>query len=647
MISHGLPSMAHPMDMPDTVTIGLTPEQALEEFVRIAQGDDEELCKPPEPMQAILKLIDASATDEEHRRHPDLLCIPCGIGKSTAVSWRIWETLCRNDGHGLIAITDDVKRLNGYLTPQDENLRRYLADNNNQITLMSASNAAQAHQRQFLTPILLMTTQRFLSISRDRFFQYLTWRGGDRPLILIDEYTPMREIAILSLADVNDIATMLEQGVSNAVNQVEKLWCIEQWEYTRIRLSKELKRLESARPEEHVSSFFYYNPERRMTQDDQRFWRFVRSNVASFMEFKNGHTLKRLEQVYRIETEGALYQGRRDKEYSNKLAIMLDHRDRFADLNAKMIILDGTADLHPDYRQDYIRRVDIAEYPSLYRRLDHLTIRIFNVPTSKRRLLDKENGDKLKQCIADEVTRKVGAAAENTPIFTYSDTEKFFRKAGFRQVEHFGNIKGSNDYRNEHLIVQIGLNRCEPLYYEAYALYSDPQRIAHLRKMPQDEGSDAIKLVTEAPKAIENLMNRMLLVDIEQNFYRSAIRKADCAQDVEYWMFFNSDYHRELIEMMRARYGQLGARVMPPEELEGFKEFKSLTRKTEKPTTVQLYSEYLNSKPSGFEFTRGDILRETGITNAAFSSMLRVHPEIKERLKNMRVPGKERVYRKP
>ena len=113
MISHGLPSMAHPMDMPDTVTIGLTPEQALEEFVRIAQGDDEELCKPPEPMQAILKLIDASAADEEHRRHPDLLCIPCGIGKSTAVSWRIQKTLCRNDGHGLIAITDDVKRLNG------------------------------------------------------------------------------------------------------------------------------------------------------------------------------------------------------------------------------------------------------------------------------------------------------------------------------------------------------------------------------------------------------------------------------------------------------------------------------------------------------------------------------------------------------
>jgi len=647
MINHGLPSIAHSMDTPDKVSSFLPPEQALEEFIRIARGDDEESCKPPEPMRSILKLIDASAADEKHRRHPDLLCIPCGIGKSTAVSWRIRETLCRNDGHGLIAITDDVKRLNGYLTPQDEKLKEYLTEHNKQITLMSAGNAAHAHQRQFLTPILLMTTQRFLSMSRDRFSQYLTWRGGDRPLILIDEYTPLREIAIISLADVNDIATMLEQGVSNAVNQVEKLWCIEQWEYTRKRLAKELKHLESARPEEHVSSFFYYNPERRMTQDDLRFWRFVRSNIASFMGFKNGHALKRLEQVYRIETEGALYQGRRDKEYSNKLAIMLDHRDRFADLSAKMIILDGTADLHPDYRQDYIRRVDIAEYPSLHRRLDHLTIRIFNVPTSKRRLLDKENGDKLKQCIADEVTRKVGTAAENTPIFTYSDTEKFFRKAGFRHVEHFGNIKGSNDYRNEHLIVQIGLNRCEPLYYEAYALYSDPQRIAQLRTMPQDQGSDAIKLVTEEPKAIENLMNRMLLVDIEQNFYRSAIRKADCTQDVEYWMFFNADYHRELIEMMRARYGRLGARVMPPEQLTGFKEFKSLTRKTEKPTTVQLYSEYLNSKPSGFEFTRGDILRETGITNAAFSSMLRAHPEIKERLKNMRVPGKERVYRKP
>ena len=492
-----------------------------------------------------------------------------------------------------------------------------------------------------------MTTQRFLSMSPTRFSQYLTWKGGDRPLILIDEYTPLREIAIVSLADINDIATMLEQGVSNAVNQVEKNWCIEQWEQTRKRLIKELKRLESARPEERVSSFFYFNPEQRMTQDDLRFWRFIQGNRASFMAYENGQTLRRLQQVYRFEKEGALYQGRRNKEYSNKLAMMIDRHDRLVNLNAKVIILDGTADLHPDYRQDYIRRVDIAEYPALHRRLNHLTIRIFNVPTSKRRLLDKENGDKLKQCIANEVKRKIGAAAKNTPLFTYSDTEKFFRKAGFRHVEHFGNIKGSNDYRNEHLIVQIGLNRCESLYYETYALFSDPQRITHLRTMTRDQSSEAIKLVTEEPKAIENLMNQMLLVDIEQNFYRSAIRQADCTQDVEYWIFFNSDQHRQLIEMMKHRYERLGARIMPPEELTGFKEFKSLTRKTEKPTTVQLYSEYLNSKPSGFEFTRGDILRETGITNAAFNSMLRAHPEIKERLEGMRIPGKMRVYRKP
>lgn len=647
MINHGLPSTPHPIDMPDTVSCYPTPEQVFKEFIRIVQRDDKELFKPPEPMQTILNLIDASATDEAHRCHPDLLCIPCGIGKSTAISWKIQETLHRRDGHGLIAITDNIDRLNAYLTPQDERLKEYLFEHSKQITLMSASNAIDAHQRQFVTPILLMTTQRFLSMSRARFSQYLTWKGGDRPLILIDEYTPLREIAIISLADINDIATMLEQGVSNTVNQVEKNWCIEQWEQTRNRLSKELKRLENARPEECVSSFYYFNPEQRMTQNDLRFWRFILGNLPSFMEFKNGQALKRLKQVYRLEMEGALYQGRRNREYSNKLALMIDRHDRLVNLNAKLIILDGTADLHPDYQQDYIRRVDIAEYPALQRRLDHLTIRIFNVPTSKRRLLDKKDGDKLKQHIADEVKLKIGTAAENTPIFTYSDTEKFFRKTGFHRVEHFGNIKGSNDYCNEHLIVQIGLNRCEPLYYEAYALFSDPQRITRLRTMTCDQSSEAIKLVIEEPKAIKKLMNQMLLVDIEQNFYRSAIRKADCTQDVEYWMFFNSDHHPELIEMMKNRYGRLGARVMPPEELAGFKEFKSLTRKTEKPTTVQLYSEYLNSKPSGFEFTRGDILRETGITNAAFSSMLRAHPEIKERLENMRIPEKMRVYRKP
>ena len=646
MINRGIPANNHPMTIHDPVSGCLAPERALEEYVWIAQLKDEDLYEPPEPIQSVLQLINESATDEANRHFIDLLGISCGIGKSTAISWKIRDTLNRNDGHGLIAITDDIKRLNGYLTPQDEKLRQYLAEQNEQITLMSASNVSEAQLRQHQTPILLMTTQRFLSTSNDRFSQYLTWQGGDRPLILVDEHVPLREIAIISLADINDIATMLEQGVSNAVNQVEKRWCTEQWEQTRKRLSTELKRLESARPEERVSSCFYFNPKQSMTDDDLRFWQFIRSNTASFMEFKNGQTLKRLEQVYRIEKEGAMYQGRRDSDYSNKLATMVNHRLRFTALNAKTIILDGTADLHPDYQQDYIHRVDIAKYPSLHRRLDHLTIRIFNVPTSKRRLLDKENGEKLKQCIADKIMRKVGAEAENTPIFTYSDTEHFFRKAGFKRVEHFGNIKGSNDYRDEHLIIQIGLNRCEPLYYEAYALYLDSQRIAQLPTMTQEQGADAIKLVTRASNTIENLMNRLLLVDIEQNLYRSAIRKADCTQDVEYWMFFNTEYHRELIRMMKERYEKIGARVMPPEDLTGFRELKSLTRKTEKPTTIQIYSKYIDSKPSGFEFTRGDILQDTGITNSAFSSMLRAHPEHRERLENMRVPGKKRVYRK-
>ena len=99
--------------------------------------------------------------------------------------------------------------------------------------------------------------------------------------------------------------------------------------------------------------------------------------------------------------------------------------------------------------------------------------------------------------------------------------------------------------------------------------------------------------------------------------------------------------------MMKERYERLGARIMPPEKPTGFRTFKSLIRKAKSPTTVQLYSEYLNSKSSGFEFTRGDILRDTGITNAAFNSMLRAHPEIKVRLEDMRVPGKLRIYQKP
>lgn len=645
MIKNGLPSIPHPTGILDSsTTFGtLTPEHCLEEFAPIVQCNTESALKPPETIQCILDLINECAADEANKTYVDLLSIPCGIGKSTAVSWKIRETLLRNDGHGLIVITDDIARLNDYLAARDPELAKFLSDNKNRITLMDAHNAAEAYHQQHFTPVLLMTTQRFLSMTNERFAEYLTWSGGDRPLILIDEYVPLREIAIISLADINDIATMLEQAIPNTANQVEKQWCIEQWECVRTRFTQTFKRFETTYPEEQSSSFFYFNENRRMTDDDQRFWRFMQHNTQALMQHKHGLTLKCLHHVYYIETHGALYQGRKHKEYSNKLAVMIDHRNRFTSLPAKAIILDGTADLHPDYQQDYVRRINTAPYPLLYRKLDHLTIRIFSVPSSKRRLMDKKNGHRLMQCLIDGLVRKLGAQAKDTPLFTYSTTERFFRKAGFQHVEHFGNIKGSNAYRSESLIVQVGLNRFEPLYYEAYALFCEWD-VEQLRAMTPKKRTSVIRRTIHNKDRVNTLMHRMILVDIEQNIYRSAIRNTDCAEDVEYWLFFHAEYHPELIRFMKERYELLDARIPDSEEMPEFKEFKTLTRKAKTPTALQLYTAYISSLPAGTVFTRADILHATGIKEAALKSMFRAHPEHKKRLEDMRIPGKERVY---
>lgn len=43
-----------------------------------------------------------------------MLSIPCGSGKSTALTRLISEVLARNDGEGLIIVTDSVDRMKEY-----------------------------------------------------------------------------------------------------------------------------------------------------------------------------------------------------------------------------------------------------------------------------------------------------------------------------------------------------------------------------------------------------------------------------------------------------------------------------------------------------------------------------------------------------
>lgn len=99
----------------------------------------------------ILSAIKSAATDTEHKDKVSVLSIPCGSGKSTALTKLIYDVIKHESSEGLIIVTDSVARMGEYWTPEAENpafddkLLRFIKRHHNAVAVIicqeSSSNS--------------------------------------------------------------------------------------------------------------------------------------------------------------------------------------------------------------------------------------------------------------------------------------------------------------------------------------------------------------------------------------------------------------------------------------------------------------------------------------------------------------------------
>lgn len=115
----------------------------------------------------ILSAIKAAAANEEYKDKVSVLSIPCGSGKSTALTRLIYDVLRRDNGEGLIIVTDSIERMGEYWKPETENpafddeLLRFIRWHRNDVAVMNRQNYDQMRIRQHYVPVVVLTTQRY------------------------------------------------------------------------------------------------------------------------------------------------------------------------------------------------------------------------------------------------------------------------------------------------------------------------------------------------------------------------------------------------------------------------------------------------------------------------------------------------------
>lgn len=550
----------------------------------------------------------------------------CGVGKSTYINYRISDYLrhkisdtIRNKPDGLIVITDSIDRMKEYLhdddksSEQDHNMKsaedvftEFLLRNKDNIAFITKDTATDELKTQRRKQILMLTTQRFFNLSREEIIAFTKYTGGKRNKIIFDEKPFLIEHRQFDIKSFNDIDSALHLTIDDSVDFEEKIWIIEQWE----NFKKKIQSVMSDYEQQNTSQLEVWHQEENatVTEDDERFFAFIDKYRQKLNQFKP-QTYSNIYAVKQLVTEGATFISqkiRSGNEYRNYFIVTLDNSEKLLDLGADVFVLDGTSDIDPIYRQHYVRMIDCSEFNVP---LDNLTINIVDIPTSKNQIgKSAARHHAIVSFIKDYLRTD---PQKPDVIFTYKEIKDCFEGV-FENVHYFGAIKGLNKFRDSTSIAQIGLNRFPDSIY---------RQITYFTKLNEYDCRNKTVVRVIGKRAAENTMNHLLLVDFEQNMFRSKIRNIGCSDSVTYTIFFNCDVYGGLIELIKERYGSLGATINVIPTPAEFKMQKSLDRNTSSKTNVQTFLEWYNRQPEGRLFRRSDVLQECNFTGEQFKNL--------------------------
>ncbi len=543
-----------------------------------------------------------------------MMSLQCGMGKSTAISYVIRDVIEYGDEEGILIATDSIERLKSYLTPRfDPELAEFLKTHEDQITLIESANKAEALQRMRTTPVLLMTTQRYFSMSVPEINDILVGSGIRRNAVIIDEKPIIKTVETVSRTDVNMVASALSDGLRSYDDHEEKRWAIAFWERIRSEFMKAAQDFEDTHI--GITPFFakYDGMLGLLEKECDEFMEVLEKRRNQIRRF-DPECMGRCERILDVAIHGSLFYGDSGQYYRSCFYTVVNRWDRLNEVQANVVVLDGTGDIHPDYdRQDDLIKVT-DDLPS--RKLSNLTLHFVNVDVSKQRLFTEDRRGQHKQAILKYLD-SMGIDREVTPLFTYKDCEPWFRTRGFKRTGHFGDIKGRNNYADAADIVQVGMNLYSQQDYLTLWLADHPETRDEILNMPTAEMNDTLEALRRSDEVIE-LQNRILLADLEQNMYRGAIRRRDFDGQATFYVLCDTNMHRQLIELAKERYGKLDVKVIvdaqTPAEVQ---RSKRATRKAKDPvkgTANQRFVAWYETCPPGRSLTTRQLLQEAKLS---------------------------------
>jgi len=281
----------------------------------------------------------------------------------------------------------------------------------------------------------------------------------------------------------------------------------------------------------------------------------------------------------------------------------------------------------------------------LRRDLSNMAVTFIDMNTSKTNMAK----DTAHRDLAGMVTYLQQIYGEsNGAIFTYEAQEGNLRRivenrglAGRMLIQHFGNIKGGNAYRQLAHIAQIGLFARTPLEYLCQALALNPERLNEFRALAPDDGNQWVRMNTVGQEWYDDVQTRIVLADTEQNLFRGTIRDARCTEQYNYYVFCKKEVHSRVFDAMRARYPEVHMRwIDAPLDIRLNK-----IRESRRDSVAKKFIAWYDALMPEMEFTMQDIQAALSIKYEQIKEARKNNRDLDELFKTIKIEGTQRYQK--
>ncbi|MCI6652768.1 MAG: hypothetical protein MSH11_05020 [Ruminococcus sp.] len=608
----------------------------------------------------VIDFLHNTINTRDDKERVKVVPLPCGTGKTTYIQYLIRQiaSQCRyvegevkcgfnfNDGgNGVLIVTDRVRRLDEYFGGRESDFFHMVRLFS---TVITESNSITAFAEQYNKPILLMTTQRYLSLTKEEINNLSSWRGGCRTKIIIDESVDTFRFPFIDNETLEKVSIALHKipTVFNGTNiNEEREWVISEWKSLSETLLKDFCEFEKIGTN---TVYLWYKPNLiSISRDDNRFFSLINSRKNNELKEVYNHILS----VKNLIEEGGLFTCSKLRcstdsvtPYHKGVFIISSNMDKLTNLNASVFILDGTAEIDCRYNLKNVEILNVGE--SFSRAYPMLNINFVNLKTNKSYIAIKNKEDRRRYI---ELIKDYSKQIRPDVIFTYLKFEKEFDGIA-NGLSHFGNIDGSNDFRERTNFVQVGINRLQPVQYLLRYLATRRDCLYRLKEKPIQEQNIFLNKLRNYLKedsfckgcsfqqddCLKTVVMYSLARDLEQAILRSKIRNKNCNDNVTYTVLIDTVSYADLISIITDRFPKATINVLPKPTI--FVRESSLSRKGD--THYKRILGWLSSKESGYKFKKRELINDINISVVQLKNAIQRNEDLKKLFSDMKVRGK-------